>query len=284
MLETPSAGRHRQIFWSVLGLLLFLRIPYTLAIIYFLPIENQNGAAVYEVGTYFLTAFLIWWERENLANLHIDTTALLLIIFLRPIQTLILAYWKVETPLVFPGWPSLLIWIIAIGLGLALWQSGFKSTRISFLTLAWLSFGLLIGAVTSIAENFSSFQSMVTHPRAFSSAVLLSTSLNLFYHLGFAPINEEPLFRGFLWAALRQLKWKDGWILVFQAVLFTSAHVYFAGQYPFMFWVFIPAAALLFGWLTLRSRSIAPAMLAHGMINGSVYLWLVSILLAGSGL
>ncbi len=38
-----------------------------------------------------------------------------------------------------------------------------------------------------------------------------------------------------------------------------------------MFWVYIPAIAILFGWLTLRSRSIAPAILAHGMINGSVY-------------
>ena len=109
--------------------------------------------------------------------------------------------------------------------------------------------------------------------------VLSSSSLNLLYHLGFAPINEEPLFRGFLWGYLRQLHWKEIWILLFQTVLFTSAHIYVAKQFPLMFWVFIPTAAILFGILAWRSRSITPAIFAHAMVNGSVYFLIIVLVL-----
>ena len=109
--------------------------------------------------------------------------------------------------------------------------------------------------------------------------VLSSSSLNLLYHLGFAPINEEPLFRGFLWGYLRQLHWREIRILLFQTTLFTSAHFYLAKQFPLMFWVFIPSVAILFGLMTWRSRSIAPAIFAHAMVNGSVYFLIIVLVL-----
>jgi len=258
---------HQQIAWLVLTLLLLLRIPYTIAIIYFLPIENHIGAAFYEVCTYFLTAFLIWWERKWLQEFHIDTSTLFLIILIRPIQTFILSYWQVNSPLAFPRPLGLILWAISLGLITALWNSGFQPARISSHSLVWLAIGLLTGICMSLAENFRTFQSMLSNispPQAQLIPVLSSTSLNLLYHLGFAPINEEPLFRGFLWGYLRQLKWKESLIWVFQALLFTSAHIYLAQEFPMMFLVFIPVAGLLFGLLAWRSRSIAPAILAHG--------------------
>ncbi|MBK7456535.1 MAG: CPBP family intramembrane metalloprotease [Anaerolineales bacterium] len=263
---------HRQVAWLIIALLLFLRIPFTIAITFFHPIEDHSGGVVYEVGTYLLTAILIYWERHRLADFHVDVYALAFIIFLRPLQTLILAYWKVDSPMAFPHPVGLLIWVISIGSILLLWQSRFKPARASFITVGWLAIGIFAGICVSVAGNLNSFRSMFSpNPYPPSVSVLTSMSLNIVYHLGFAPINEEPLFRGFLWGYLRQLKWKDGWIMIFQALLFTCAHVYFAGRYPLMFWVYIPATAILFGWLTLRSRSITPAILAHGMINGSVY-------------
>ncbi|HLO15001.1 MAG TPA: type II CAAX endopeptidase family protein [Anaerolineales bacterium] len=277
----PPDTRHGQVAWFLLFLLLLLRIPFTIAIIYYLPIDDQSGATVYEVGTYFLTALLIWWERDRLVNFHIDSSALCLMILFRPVQTLILSYWKVDSPLAFPSPTGLMLWAISLGLIIALWRSGFQPAHISSQTLGWLAIGLLSGACVSIAENLIIFQSMLSTAHSQQTPltpVLLSTSLNLLYHLGFAPINEEPLFRGFLWGYLRQLKWTEIWIWLFQAVLFTSAHIYLAQQFPLAFWIFIPGAALLFGLLTWPSRSIAPAILAHAMINGSMYV-LASILI-----
>ena len=267
-----------RVTWFVLILLLLLRIPYTIAVTYLLPIENQNGGAIYEVCTYILIAFLIWWKRDNLADFHIDKSALILIILLRPFQTLILTYWKVESPLAFPSIPSLMISVTALGLAILLWHSGIKTPSISASIWGWLAIGIFTGVCVSILENFNSFSSMLNNHGSLSTLVMKSTSLNLLYHLGFAPINEEPLFRGFLWGALRQRKWNDNSILIFQTILFTSAHLYFAKQYPLLFWVFIPGAALLFGFLTMRSHSISPAILAHGLINGSVYVLAAGII------
>ena len=269
--------KHRQIIRAVLILLLLLRIPYTIAIIYFLPIENQTGAPVYEISTYSLIAFLIWWERERLLDFHIDSLALFFIIFIRPIQTLILNYWKVDSPLAFPHLPGLLLWGISLGLALALGKSGFKPARLSHQSLSWLIAGLFVGAGVSVLENLSAFLPGLRNSTG-SSSLLGSSSLVLLYHLGFAPINEEPLFRGFLWGYLRQSHWKEIPILFLQTLLFTVAHVYFANQYPLTFWVLIPIAALLFGILTLRARSIAPAILAHGLVNGAAYVWILNLI------
>jgi membrane protease YdiL (CAAX protease family) len=277
-----AAGkRHRGIAWFLLGLLLLLRIPFTIAIIYIQPIENQSGATLYEVSTYLLTAFLIWWERAHLVKYHIDSSALFLIVFFRPLQTLILWDWKVDSPLAFPRPAACLLWAIAIALILALWRGGFRPRDITVHSLAWLGTGILVGMLMSILENLTTFQSMLVYarsPEASSSSVVVSSGLNLLYHLGFAPINEEPLFRGFLWGYLRQESWNERWIWLFQALLFTLAHVYLAQQFPLAFWVFIPGAALVFGALAWRSRSISPAIFAHAMINGSVYL-LISLVL-----
>ena len=206
MVETSKLVKntHRQIAWLILALLLLLRIPYTIAIIYFLPIENQTGSAIYEISTYFLTACLIWWERDRLADFHIDTLALCLIIFFRPLQTLILNIWKVESPLAFPHPLGLSLWAISLSLLIALAYSSFKPARITPRSLGWIALGLFTGVCISIVENLRTFSSIISSTlvsQTLLSPVLLSTSLNLIYHLGFAPINEEPLFRGFLWHA-----------------------------------------------------------------------------------
>lgn len=268
--------------WLALVLLLLLRIPYTIAIIYFLPIENQIGSAVYEVSTYFLICFLLWWERKQLEEFHVDAAALILIIFARPLQIFILNYWGVDSPLAFPQPAGLALLMISFGLIVVLWRSGFKLAPFTSQSFLWLGMGLSVGVFLSIAENFQTVRSMLSN--GYSSQmqlipILSSSSFNLLYHLGFAPINEEPLFRGFLWGYLRRFGWKEIWVSLVQAALFTSAHIYIAKQFPLMFWAFIPAAAILFGLLTWRSRSIAPAIFAHTMVNGSVYFLIVVLML-----
>jgi len=279
--EASVPERHpQQIGLLTLALLLLLRIPYTIAIIYFLPIENQAGSAVYEVSTYFLICLLIWWERKDLSKFHIDTSALCTISLIRPIQSLILRYWGVDSPLAFPYPFGSALWIISLGLITALWSSGFRPTRVTARSLLWILAGLLIGICLSIAQNFQTFRSILYNaPQTQLTTALYSTSLNLLYHLSFAPINEEPLFRGFLWGYLRELKWRENLIWLFQAALFTSAHIYVARQFPVIFWIFIPVAGLLFGLLSWRSRSIAAGMLAHGVVNGSIYLLIVLLIL-----
>lgn len=82
-----------------------------------------------------------------------------------------------------------------------------------------------------------------------------------------AAVNEEPLFRGLLWGYLLDRGWSDRPIFLVQAILFWSAHFYRAIDQPYEWWVLIPVASLLFGWVAWRSRSITGSMIAHAIGN-----------------
>jgi membrane protease YdiL (CAAX protease family) len=269
---------HDRIAYSVLAGLLILRIPFVIGIIHFLPIDQQWGGTVYEVSAYLLTAFLIWWERARLADYHLDDASLALLILCRPLQTVILARWGVDSPLALPRLAGILIWAIAAGLAVALIRGGNRPARVGRRTAGWLAIGLLAGLIFSVLENLRPFQALLQERGSGAvgfGGVLASAAITFFYHLGFAPIIEEPLFRGFLWGALRRAGWRESRVLFFQAGLFTLAHVYFAAAYPLRFWIGIPAAGLLFGLLAWRSRSLAPGMFAHAAINASAYVILL---------
>jgi hypothetical protein len=175
MTTLPPAAtdiKHKRMTWSIIVILLLLRIPYTLAIIYFLPVEDQSGSAVYEVGTYLLLALLIACERNTLHEYHLDFPALLMFMALRPAQTLILAYWGVESPMAFPNVPSLAICGTSILLALSLWRGGYQpfiapnSTR-------WILVGICVGAGLSIAENLPAFRSTLSGAASFSPGIFL---------------------------------------------------------------------------------------------------------------
>ncbi|MFV2045012.1 MAG: CPBP family intramembrane glutamic endopeptidase [Anaerolineales bacterium] len=83
--------------------------------------------------------------------------------------------------------------------------------------------------------------------------------------LGVAAV-EELAFRGFLWGYLERRGWKGGAILLFQAALFWVAHLRQIDQ-PISFWVALPAAGLLLGWLAWKSKSLAASLLAHSIYN-----------------
>ena len=89
------------------------------------------------------------------------------------------------------------------------------------------------------------------------------------YQLGMAAVSEEPLFRGFLWGHLRKLNWREIWIWLFQAGLFSLAHIYYLWSYPISFWLIVPFGGLVPGpgWHGARVR-IATSMATHGAMNG----------------
>lgn len=85
-----------------------------------------------------------------------------------------------------------------------------------------------------------------------------------------AAVWEEPLFRGFLWGYLRLAKWKNVWIWLFQAGLFTLGHVYYLRTEPFGPWIIrIMIPSLLLGLIAWRARSITASMATHAFFNAS---------------
>jgi membrane protease YdiL (CAAX protease family) len=79
-------------------------------------------------------------------------------------------------------------------------------------------------------------------------------------------IQEEAVFRGFLWGYLETLGLKQPMIWLLQAGLFWIAHLRYLDR-PFTFWLALPASGLLLGWLSWKSKSISASVLAHAAYN-----------------
>lgn len=272
---------HNRLGWTMIAVLLFLRIPFTIAMTYFSPLDSQLGVTIFHLGTYLLTVLLIWWERKDLSLMHLDPLAIIIIILFKPAQTLILQSLGIHAPVAFPQAAAILLWIMAFGLLLALWLNGHLMNKIDGRLWAWIAFGLFLGTAFSALRNLNmiQIQAILGRPSQVSlPAVATSTGMAFLYQIGFAAVSEEPLFRGFLWGYLHRLGWKEVWIWLAQAAVFVSAHLYFKDALPFNFWVVVPLAGLILGLFAWRTRSIAPGMIAHAAYNAGTYLVLLRIL------
>ena len=259
---------HRIVAWSLLAGLLFLRLPF------FAGLASFSTPTwlwpIYDIGTYLFTACLIWWEREHLEEFHIDRLALAIIILFKPIQTIFLALWKMNAnPLAFPHLPGLILWIISAGLFVALRLSHTRLAKLSRASFGWFGLGIAAGLLTVLLLGYPmSFQvdRTLTTVRL-GIFLVLRTLPDFFNQLGYAAVSEEPLFRGFLWGYLRKAGWKNVWIWLFQAGLFSLGHIFYITKYPISFWVIVPIASLILGALVWRSKTISTSMATHAIVN-----------------
>jgi len=135
--------------------------------------------------------------------------------------------------------------------------------------LRWIVRGLLSGGSLAILLAFARIalgeHALVVDstPVAARIASVLGTFLS---QLSYTSALEEPLYRGFLLGLLRGKGIKPLGLVASQALLFWIAHLNYLTT-PFTFWIAVPAAAVLLGWLTVRSGSIASGMMAHAMYN-----------------
>lgn len=265
-------NRHLKIALWLLGGLLALRfLVLGLGDVLYSP-PLQLVRTTFELGTYLLTAGLIWWERERLSDFFIGPIALALLI-----AGPFLSYsWTIS-----PGHGPALRWFemsVAVLLVIALIAKRPRFTdRHEGRVVRWMVIGGVAGFFAgAILLHFAPrFQS---GPRGMQAASLLMLIRTFTVQLSHAAVYEEPLFRGFLWGYLRKAGWKDIWILPFQAALFVVGHMYylFHGSL-FSFFVIVPVDGILFGLMAWRGRSIAASMVTHGMMNSgwetSAILW-----------
>ncbi|NOT05084.1 MAG: CPBP family intramembrane metalloprotease [Anaerolineales bacterium] len=280
---TPSKDKlHKIIAWALMVGLLFLRLPFLGVIAFFaIPIWLEP---VYQIGTYLLTACLIWWERDRLADFNIDKLALIIIILAKPIQSLVsIPLGLTESPLAFPNLPSFAFWIISLGLFLALWLSHAALPKLSRVSFKWFVVGTLVGFIMLLVLAYPmsfEFDKSQLFNRTKILTLFSQAPLSFFYQLGYAAVSEEPLFRAFLWGYLHKAGWKTVWIWLFQAGLFMLSHIYGIIRAPFYFWLLTPVFALIAGGLVWRTKTISSSLAAHATTNalGSVIYFTVASL------
>jgi len=271
--------------WITLGLilaLLALRYLVTASRIFFA--SEPWVIPVYEVGTYFLVAVLLVWERQALTEYHITPLAIWIIILFRPLETLYypILVNKTDSPMAFPRLPSLLIFIIALGLFIHFRPHLLNGKADQRQDWKWILIGGAVGLAMAIITSFPlSYQFGPFDPnnKNFALSSLLYGLIGIPQQIGYAAVSEEPVFRGFLWGYLRRNGWRDQWIWLFQAGLFVLAHLYYFNTAWISFLFLIPLSGLVLGWLAWRSRSIATSMVAHGIFNslGSTLAYLIAL-------
>ncbi len=230
----------------LLGGLLFLRFPF-LIIADAVLIDKLSEVRfiipiIYDGGTYLLTAILIWWERERLQEFWIDLASAITFLC----QTFC-----------FP---------IGIGLFWAMRRSRAKFPATPNGVWHWL----LTGAILAITCDMliMTWGINPSHPRGPEAASFSHLVPAILIQMTNAAVWEEPLFRGFLWGYLRRAQWKNGWIWLFQAALFTLGHVYFLKNEAFIPWLIrMLLPSLLIGFIAWRARSIFVSMVTHGVFN-----------------
>ena len=118
--------------------------------------------------------------------------------------------------------------------------------------------GLVDGAVSTLLDR-----ALVDNPRVFAEGyetTWYTTVLSLAVSTAIVPFIEEFFFRGVL------LGWLKDRIPVIPAVVFTAlAFAAYHQNWDYLFSLF--AFGLILGWVFLRTKSLWPAILAHGAYN-----------------
>lgn len=271
-LYTPRSKTHERISWTMLAGLLILRLLLMTGVAYFASFLWLDP--LFELCTYVLTLGLIWWERDRLALFHIDALSIVIIIFLKPIQTLFLGFlWitvQYDNILAFPRFPSLVIWIGAAVLFFVIRKKRPDLLKVQKTSWRWFGIGILVGVGQALLLGYP--MSLQLDPGFQNYKPILFNELLpilpiFVYQLGYAAVTEEPLFRGFLWGHLRKAGWNEWGIWLFQALLFALGHIYYLPQMPISFWVIVPVGSLVLGLLAWKSRTIVSSMAAHGFVN-----------------
>jgi membrane protease YdiL (CAAX protease family) len=267
--------------WLVIGALLLLRflsgwLPYLAAgtISWLTPL--------FQVGTYGLAALFFWLKRDRLGSYHVDRLVIGIFLLFKCLYPLLLPIWlegASPSALAFPNPLGFSFWGIAILFWLAIRADYFRLPQLRRTNWGWLAFGIVFGILWGFVVVYL-LPVWISGPDALLGlGAPLVLAVRLPIQLGSAAINEEPLFRGILWGQLRQAGWKETWIWLFQAGLFTFSHGgLFMGSDVIPWLIFYLAGGLAFGLIVWRARSIAPSMLAHAVFNtSSVLIGILSV-------
>ncbi len=265
---------HNRMTLILILLLLALRLPFMTVIGVFFYEASLWVMPIFENGTYLITAVLIWWERKRLEQFHIGYIALGIIILIPFVYSILFHFYDPYGTIDRLGYPLFRMIVAGLLLVTLIVQRPVLK-KVTMKSVLWIIIAIAVGIVIGslmgyVYSRLMPSEGSMTHtfPQMVSRFIR-----QLFY----AAVNEEPLFRGFLWGYLMLKGWKNLWILLFQAGLFMIGHSYYITQNPgSLIGVFI--AACILGIIAWKSRSIAGSMVTHGLVNS------VSVIVQSLGL
>jgi membrane protease YdiL (CAAX protease family) len=210
----------------------------------------------YVATNYVIIAVLVWIERENLGDFHLDQTTL----FIMGLSSI----FRVRSR--FPGEGYFLVVIGIAGL-IILGALILNHSKVPKTNFRWAFIGALISFIlifpSAIIEAFQ-FPNVTYTPYPYPiMTVILAAIAN---DLAFTTLIEEMVFRGFLWGYLRRVGWEENRIIWVQGTLFWLLHFNYIGRI-YIFLLTIPIITFALSKLTQKSRQIFPSILLHTTQN-----------------
>lgn len=221
--------------------------------------EPKNTQKSIIVTLFYITiAILIFIERKNLADFHIDRSSL--IIFL--------LFSFVRTRFSVAGEMLQLIVIalsgVACGIILVLCWSKIPNTNWRW-AMVGLFGGILVAGLVAILEisegylaKFENYIPQIPFWLILTNRIIYSVSIVTPY--------EEIVMRGFLWGYLRQAGLSENKACWIQGISFWLLHLYRA-NFLLVFFVGLPILTFLVSLLVRKSKQVFPSIIAHTITN-----------------
>lgn len=263
--ETVETSRDRTN--RLILALLLVRFLYGALTALLLPLASLVVSffnVIYILLTYLITAQLIWHERHRLSKYQMSKLAVYLFILAVP-YLLILNYLgagRINTLQIIATWTML---PISLWLLLSLRRDPSQVLSNPSKLPTWIMVGVLAGIAGGF---FSGFMLRLQHGGSGIEHAPVAWLILPTIQLSTAAIQEEPLFRGFLWGYLEDKGWHGKWIWLAQAGFFWLGHIYYLGRDPISFWLVVPLMGMLLGLVAWRAKDAAPSMFTHAITNG----------------
>lgn len=211
---------------------------------------------------YISIIFLIFSSSNDLSDYHLDKFSLMLLIifpgFFNPV------------PSQLPGWMLFLFIFIPFGSAILLYLRVRQQEVFSKGTLLDLAKYFTLG--TGIAILFFTLANILGAANQITPEKLSQLGLLTFIYQWIAGLStsgavEETIFRGFLLGFLINKKGVKPWLAItLQALAFWLLHIYQVNN-PIALQALNPVFGMMVGWITLKTKNIAPAIFAHASYN-----------------
>jgi membrane protease YdiL (CAAX protease family) len=205
------------------------------------------GASFFSLG-YILYSIVIWFNKDNLDWLKIDSNFVIISIIVGAIITFSL-------PIIF-GIPMGLVTLFNYRTCLS------GELKFQNVPKKWW-YVLTLIAVSLLPPAFGIWWSgsRITFP---GYAEILQVAINNNFQQAFF---EEFVFRGMVWMFLIHFNLKDKPIIFLQALLFWLFHHFYISSRPITFWIYLPIQSIIYGIIVSRTKSITPVFVAHFINN-----------------
>lgn len=215
--------------------------------------------------TYVILTGLILMEIQSLDDFHVDRPGLALFV----LSTIL------RRRLGINGEGFFLTIIAACG-AVTVLMIALRRPRLARVSLAWAGIGIAVGCLLYVPLRAEEWLTGILNLRLLATGLQavephfgvnsLAVAREAIYQLSFAVPTEELLFRGFLWGYLERRGWTASGAGWGQGILFWLIH-WPKIVFPLSLLVSISIATFAVSAMTLRSKRILPAMLAHGIVN-----------------